>query len=444
MSARTIYFIGIGGIGMSAIARYYLQCGERVHGYDLVRTAITEQLEADGAQIHYEEDVRQIPQDVDFVVYTPAIPQQHAEMVYFREHGIAMYKRSQVLGMLAKGHPTLAVAGTHGKTTTTAMLAQLLAPYRNLMAFIGGIAKNFNSNFLICKDFDTVVVEADEFDRSFLTLFPTIAIITSMDADHLDIYGDRAHLVESFQLFADQIEDGGQLIIHENIAEQIKHPRKLTYGEGADCDFRISGIQLGLNRAEFTLSFKGKRYADIELGVSGYHNVLNGAAAFAAALLSGLSEEEIRQQMRGFSGVKRRFDYRIERDDFVYIDDYAHHPEEIRAIVTAVRKIYADKELTVVFQPHLYTRTRDFATQFAEVLSMADNIILLDIYPAREEPIPGITSEYLLNLITKKEKKLLSKAELIPYLRTHKPEVLLTIGAGNIDRLVAPIEEAFR
>lgn len=443
-AARTIYFVGIGGIGMSAIARYYLQCGEKVHGYDLVRTAITEQLEKEGAEIHYDEDIARIPEHVDFVIYTPAIPAQHAEMVFFRERGVAMYKRSQVLGMLAKGHPTLAVAGTHGKTTTTAMLAQLLAPYRNLMAFIGGIAKNFNSNFLINKDFDTVVVEADEFDRSFLTLFPTIAIITSMDADHLDIYGDRAHLVESFQLFADQIEDGGQLIIHENIAEQIKHPRKLTYGEGSGCDFRISGIELGLNRAKFTASFNGVTYPDIELGVSGRHNVLNGAAAFAAALLSGLSEEQIRQQMRGFSGVRRRFDYRIERDDLVFIDDYAHHPEEIRAIVTAVRNIYASKKLTVVFQPHLYTRTRDFAPQFAEVLSMADNIILLDIYPAREEPIPGITSEFLLNLITKKEKKLLPKEELIPYLQANRPEVLLTVGAGNIDRLVEPIADAFR
>ena len=322
------------------------------------------------------------------------------------------------------------------------MITQLMAPYRKLMAFIGGIAKNFNNNFLIEKDFDTVVVEADEFDRSFLTLFPSLAIITSMDADHLDVYGDRKHLVESFQLFANQIEKDGTLLIHEKIAEQISHPHKLVYGEHEPCDFRISQVCLKANRAYFTLSYKDLTFKDIEIGVSGMHNVSNAAAACAAGILLGLSEQQIRERMRAFNGVKRRFDYQIDREDMVFIDDYAHHPEEIRAIITAVRKLYADKELTVIFQPHLYTRTRDFAPQFAEVLAIADRVILLDIYPARELPIEGITSQYLLNMVKSDNKMLLSKEDLLPYLKEHKPQVLLTIGAGNIDKLVEPIRKA--
>lgn len=436
-----IYFLGIGGIGMSAIARYYLQCGENVYGYDHVRTSITDDLQEAGAVIHFDEDLNAIPAQVDFVVYTPAIPETHAELRYFRENNFPIYKRAQILGKLSQGHPTIAIAGTHGKTTTTAMIAQLLAPYRNLMAFIGGIAKNFNSNFLINKDFDTVVVEADEFDRSFLTLFPSLAIITSMDADHLDVYGDRKHLVESFQLFANQIDNDGILLIHEKIATQISHPHKLIYGESENCDFRISHVCLKANRAFFTLSYKDLIFKDIEIGVSGMHNVLNAAAACAAGILQGISEQQIRERMAAFNGVKRRFDYQIDRNDLVFIDDYAHHPEEIRAIITAVRKLYADKELTVIFQPHLYTRTRDFAPQFAEVLAIADRVILLDIYPARELPIEGITSQYLLDMVDNDNKMLLGKEELLPYLAAHKPQVLLTIGAGNIDKLVEPIRK---
>lgn len=439
----TIYFLGIGGIGMSAIARYYLQCGEKIYGYDHVRTAITEQLEAEGAIIHYDEDLSQIPAHVDFVVYTPAIPAEHKELRYFKESGLPIYKRSEILGRLAKGHPTVAVAGTHGKTTTTAMLTQLLSRDRKLMAFIGGIAKNFNSNFLINKDFDTVVVEADEFDRSFLTLYPTLAIITSMDADHLDIYGDKAHLEESFRLFAGQIDRDGALLIHEKVANQAEHPHKYVYGVGEDCDFRITEIRMEANRAFFTLTHDKLSISQIEIGVSGMHNILNGAACCAAGILLGLSEATIRERMAAFSGVKRRFDYQIERDDLVYIDDYAHHPEEIRAIVTAVRKLYADRKLTVVFQPHLYTRTRDFAPQFAEVLSIADSVVLLDIYPARELPIPGITSQFLLEMVTQPNKALVTKEQLLPYLSEHRPEVLLTVGAGDIDKLVPRIREQF-
>ena len=434
--AQTIYFLGIGGIGMSALARFFLQRGDKVYGYDHVESVIISQLQQEGAVIHFEEDICKIPAQVDFVVYTPAIPKKHAELLYFQQNGTPIYKRSQVLGDLAKGHPTIAVAGTHGKTTTTAMLTQLLAPYRKLLAFIGGVAKNFDSNFLISNDFDTVVAEADEFDRSFLTLYPTLAIITSMDADHLDVYGDRQHLVESFQLFANQIDTSGTLLIHEVVADQISHSHKLTYGTGAECDFCIHNVRLAGNRAYFDLRYADGSYTDICIGVSGMHNVLNAGAACAVGHLLQLSESQIKERMAAFSGVKRRFDYRVERDDFVYIDDYAHHPEEIRAILTSVKQLYENKKVTVVFQPHLYTRTRDFGPQFAEVLSLADKVILLDIYPARELPIEGITSQWLLDMITAKSKVLVSKGELVPYLQAHRPEVLLTVGAGDIDRLV--------
>ncbi len=434
--SKNIYFLGIGGIGMSALARFFMQRGEQVFGYDRVESAITRQLQEEGARIHFDEDIQQIPAQVDMVVYTPAIPRNHKELIYFQEHNYPIYKRSQVLGDLAKGHPTVAVAGTHGKTTTTAMLTQLLAPYRRLLAFIGGVAKNFDSNFLIDKNFDTVVAEADEFDRSFLTLFPTIAVITSMDADHLDVYGDRKSLVESFQLFANQIDAGGTLLIHEQVADQISQARKLTYGYGDTCDFRISDVRLEANRAFFNLHYAGGVLRDVAIGVSGAHNVLNAAAACAVGVLMQLSEEQIKTRMADFNGVKRRFDYRIEREDLVYIDDYAHHPEEIRAIITAVKRLYADKELTVIFQPHLYTRTRDFGPQFAEVLGLADRVVMLDIYPARELPISGITAQWLLDMIPGDNKVLVPKDSVLEYLQTHRPQVLLTVGAGDIDRIV--------
>ena len=435
----SIYFLGIGGIGMSAIARFFLQCGKKVYGYDRTPSPLTEQLEAAGAILHFEEDITQIPDDVEYVVYTPAVPKSHKEYVYFQEHNIPIHKRSEVLGKLTDGHPTVAVAGTHGKTTTTAMLAHLLDPYHKITAFIGGIAKNFDSNIIINKDFEVAVVEADEFDRSFLTLHPSMAVITSMDADHLDVYGDRSHLIESFQLFANQVKD--TLLIHEKVAELVQHPHKLVYGVGEACDFRIGEVTMEARAARFTLTEKDGKTHRFTIGVSGMHNVTNAAAACAIGLLTGLSDEQIQPQMETFSGVKRRFDYQICRDDLVFIDDYAHHPEEIRAIVTAVKRLYADKELTVVFQPHLYTRTRDFGPQFAEVLSLADHVVLLDIYPARELPIEGITSQWLLDQISSKNKVLVSKQMLVPYLCENRPQVLLTVGAGDIDRLVPEIKK---
>lgn len=434
----SVYFLGIGGIGMSAIARYFLQCGKKVYGYDRTPSPLTDQLRQAGAVLHFEEDITAIPHDVEYVVYTPAVPKSHLEYIYFQEHNIPIHKRSEVLGKLTDGHFTIAVAGTHGKTTTTSMLAHLLDPYRSITAFIGGIAKNFDSNIVINKDFDTAIVEADEFDRSFLTLHPSIAVITSMDADHLDIYGDRSHLIESFQLFANQVKE--TLLVHEKVAGLVSHPHKLTYGTGTECDFQIGDVSMTPRTARFTLTDRNGTPHHFTIGVSGQHNVTNAAAACAIGLLLGLTDEQIQRQMESFSGVKRRFDYQICRDDLVFIDDYAHHPEEIRAIVTAVKKLYADKELTVVFQPHLYTRTRDFGPQFAEVLSLADRVILLDIYPARELPIEGITSQWLLDQIVAKEKFLVSKEQLLPYLKKNPPQVLLTVGAGDIDRLVPVIK----
>jgi UDP-N-acetylmuramate--alanine ligase len=470
---NTIYFLGIGGIGMSALARFFLLQGKQVYGYDLTPSEITSQLTAAGAHIHFDEDVTQIPAPIDVVVYTPAIPVEHKEYQYFVNHKTPLLKRSEILGMICEKHPTIAVAGTHGKTTTTAMVTQIMREQgervkgrkgekekrrkgegEKVLAFIGGISKNLSSNFVCEPDFDTVVVEADEYDRSFLTLHPQVAVITSMDADHLDIYGSRERLVESFQLFANQIQPNGALIIYDEIAHQIEHPHKITYGFSDNADYHISNIKYEPTTTKFMLTIHHlpliTNHLSLIINIPGKHNVLNAVAALAASLEFSLwknESEEISQILKtfqdnlaSFSGVKRRFDIRIQRDDFVYIDDYAHHPEEIKAFLDAVKKSYPTKKLTGVFQPHLYTRTRDFAHEFATALEALDEIILLDIYPAREQPIEGITSDYLLSLIKNRNKKLLKKEKLLSYLQKNKPEVLLTMGAGDIDKMVKVLE----
>jgi len=487
---NTVYFLGIGGIGMSAVARFFLLRGKQVYGYDLTPSEITAQLIAEGAHIHFEEDVTQIPAQTDIVVYTPAIPKEHKEYQHFITHKTPLLKRSEILGIICSDYPTIAVAGTHGKTTTTAMITQMLGHhiplqfiegvpegrgslYENkILSFIGGIAKNFNSNFVCEADFDTVVVEADEFDRSFLTLHPQVAIITSIDADHLDVYESHEHLKTSFQLFANQIQSNGSLIIYDEIAEQITHPRKITYGFSEKANYRISNIQYFAGKTVFDLGvnclyklprpsgtpskFEGDIGSTafcfllsafcITLNVPGKHNALNVVAALAASLeFSSWKNEKTDityfiTRLADFTGVKRRFDVRIQRDDFVYIDDYAHHPEEIKAFLDAVKKSYPEKKITGIFQPHLYSRTRDFAQEFANALEVLDEIILLDIYPAREKPMEGITSSYLLSLIKNKNKKLLKKEELVPDLQKNKPEILLTMGAGDIDKLVDELE----
>lgn len=443
MTNKRIYFLGIGGIGMSALAQYFLAEGDSIYGYDLTPSPITDMLTAKGAVIHFDDNCAHIPENVDFVVYTPAVPRTNAEFQYFIQKGTPMYKRAQVLGHITEKMPSIAVAGTHGKTTTTSMVAHLLAPETPIVGFIGGIAKNFGDNFVLAQHPQIAVAEADEYDRSFLTLHPSVAVITSMDADHLDIYGTREQLIDAFRQFASQART---VVVEESIEYLITHPHKIVYGMGDRADYRVGNLRTAPNNITFDLHTPAGEISNLTLHANGRYNVLNATAAIAAVTEETqagihLSREHIMEKIRTFAGVKRRFDYILDREDLVYIDDYAHHPEEMRSFITAVRNAYPGKRICGVFQPHLYSRTRDFAPQFAKVLALLDDIILLPIYPARETPLPGITSEWLLSLIGHPSKRVLAKEELLPYLRAHRPDVLLTIGAGDIDRLVKPLGE---
>lgn len=447
MKNNRLYFLGIGGIGMSAIAQYYLSENYEVYGYDLTPSPITDMLTQKGAIIHFDDNCEKIPDGIDFVVYTPAVPKTNLEFQHFVQCGTPMFKRSQVLGQLTEEMPSIAVAGTHGKTTTTSMVSHLLAPEVSIAGFIGGIAKNFNDNLVLGNHPIMAVAEADEFDRSFLTLHPSVAIITSMDADHLDIYGTVENLIAAFQQYALQ---SNTLVIEESIAERISHPHKLVYGTHESADYYAHNITLAPNRATFDLRTPEGIWQGLQLHANGLYNVLNATAAVAAlfeaakqipALTSAIQQAQIAEKLNTFAGVKRRFEYIVDRENCIFIDDYAHHPEEMRSFITTVKKIYPNKRISGIFQPHLYSRTRDFAPQFAEILSLLDETILLPIYPAREQPIPGITSEYLLSLVSNDNKKVLQKSELAPYLQAHKPEIILTIGAGDIDRLVPKIRE---
>ena len=421
---------------MSALAQYFMQRGDTVCGYDLTPSAVTDMLIRKGAVIHFEGDISKIPEKVDFVVVTPAVPKDFVEYQYFANKDVPMYKRSQVLGHITDELRTLAVAGTHGKTTTTSMISHLLYPEQPLAAFIGGISKNLNDNYICSQNPDTAVVEADEFDRSFLTLHPEVAVITSMDADHLDIYRDVEDLRGAFRQFAAQTSR--TVLVHEAVAQYITQPNKKTYGTGENCDYRAYHIEYRQEVSLFDLHTPSGELTGLRLPAHGIYNIWNATAAIAVVLeaFPNMPVEQIRQKISTFAGVKRRFDYIVRRDDFVYIDDYAHHPNEMRSFITAVRDIYPGKRICGVFQPHLYTRTRDFADEFAEVLDLLDIPILLPIYPAREKPIEGITSEFLLQKMHNPNKLLLQKTALLPYLIDHKPDVLLTIGAGDIDRLV--------
>lgn len=421
---------------MSALAQYFLQRGDTVCGYDLTPSAVTEMLQRKGADVHFEGDVAKIPSELDFVVVTPAVPKDFVEYQYFIDKGVPMYKRSQVLGHITDELRTLAVAGTHGKTTTTSMIAHLLYPEQPLAAFIGGISKNLNDNYVCSPNPNTAVVEADEFDRSFLTLHPEVSVITSMDADHLDIYRDVEDLRGAFRQFASQTIRA--VIVEEAVAQFINHPGKRVYGTSAQCDYYAYNIDYQQEISTFSLHTPNGEIEDLALPAHGIYNVLNSTAAIAAVLeaFPDMPIDHIRQKISAFAGVKRRFDYIVRREDFVYIDDYAHHPNEMRSFITAVREIYPGKVICGVFQPHLYTRTRDFADDFAAALDLLDRVILLPIYPAREKPIEGITSEFLLRKMTISDKRVLQKTELLPYLQAHRPDVLLTIGAGDIDRLI--------
>lgn len=434
-----IYFIGIGGIGMSAIARYYNAKGYKVSGYDKTPSPLTHALESEGIEVHYEDNVDFIPKNVSetLVVYTPAIPADMGELVYVLENGYRVIKRSKMLGEIAEGQRCMAVAGTHGKTTTSTLTSHLFMDSgEGCSAFLGGISKNYGTNLLISSN-DVIVAEADEFDRSFLQLYPEIAVITSMDADHLDIYGDAAHVTEAFKAFASQVS-GTVIVKHGlDITEKDTKAAILTYSFGdAEADFYAEPLADG----HFNLHYPAGVIEDCVVGIPGWVNVENATAAAAIALTYGIAPEKVRKALASFSGVKRRFDIQVKKPGCVYIDDYAHHPQEITAALSSIRKAYPSERLTAVFQPHLYTRTRDFAPEFAKALSLADKVILLDIYPARELPIPGVTSEIIFEDITA-EKVLLRRNELMEYLKQEPVEVLATLGAGDIDRFVGEIAE---
>lgn len=448
MAYSNIYFIGIGGIGMSAIARYYNTKGFKVSGYDKTPSELTHALEAEGMEIHYEDNTDFVPKNVEetLVVYTPAIPHDMGELVYVQQNGYRVVKRSRMLGEISEGQRCLAVAGTHGKTTTSTLLAHIFQHSgEGCSAFLGGISKNYDTNLLVSEN-DVIVAEADEFDRSFLQLHPEIAVITSMDADHLDIYGDSAHINEAFKAFASQVSGTVITKYGLDINASDTQAKVLRYSyDDPRADFHASEIIVDeCGYFTFTLNTPDGKIEGCKVGIPGWINVENGIAAAAIALTYGIEPEKIKAALEAFLGVRRRFDIHLNTPECSYIDDYAHHPKEIAAAISSMRNIFPGRKLTAVFQPHLYTRTRDFANEFAESLSMVDKLILLDIYPAREEPIPGVTSEIIFRNVTAPQKVLITKEELMDYLAGEQIELLVTFGAGNIDRYISPITQMLK
>ena len=440
-----IYFIGIGGIGMSAIARYYHQKGLKVTGYDKTPSELTLALENEGIEVHYEDNTDYIPKDVEktLVVYTPAIPKDMGELVYVQEKGYRVIKRSRTLGEIAQGQRCLAVAGTHGKTTTSTLLAHIFQDSgEGCSAFLGGISKNHNTNLLVSEN-NTIVAEADEFDRSFLQLFPETAVITSVDADHLDIYSDISNMHEAFKAFAAQVSGTVITKLGLPITKEDTKADILRYSyDSAEADFYAASIKVDeCGYFTFDLHWPGGVIQDCKVGIPGWINVENAVAASAIALTYGLEPEKVKAALASFQGVKRRFDIHLNTPECSYIDDYAHHPKEIAAAVSSMREMFPGRKLTAIFQPHLYTRTRDFADEFAQTLSQVDKLILLDIYPAREEPIPGVTSEIIFENVTAPEKVIMKKEELMDYLQNEPVDTLITFGAGNIDRYIKPITD---
>lgn len=445
---KSVYFVGAGGIGMSALARYFLFKGKVVAGYDRTPTPLTETLIVEGARIHYEENVDLLPEackdkESTLVIYTPAVPQEHKELAYFRDNGFEIQKRAQVLGTITRSSKALCVAGTHGKTTTSAMLAHLLHQSRvECTAFLGGISKNYGTNLLLSRKSLYTVIEADEFDRSFHRLSPYMSVITSTDPDHLDIYGTAEAYLESFEHYTTLIRPGGALIIRQGVSLQPKvQPGVRVYTYSRDeGDFHAENIRIGNGEIFIDFAAPDIRINDIRLGVPVSVNIENGVAAMAVAHLNGVTAEEIKRGMASFSGVDRRFDFKIKNDRVVFLSDYAHHPSEIRQSVLSVRELYKDKQLTAIFQPHLYTRTRDFYQAFADSLSLLDEVILTDIYPAREAPIPGVTSQLIYdNLRPGIRKSMCKKEEILNIVKDKNVEVLITLGAGDIDDYVPGI-----
>ncbi|MEI8047194.1 MAG: UDP-N-acetylmuramate--L-alanine ligase [Bacteroidota bacterium] len=441
---HTIYLLGIGGIGMSALARYFIAKGYQVHGYDRTVTALTLSLEKEGMIIHYHEDVDLIPAGTGLVIYTPAIPDTNAEFQYLLKSGVRMMKRAEVLGMLSSEYKTIACAGTHGKTTTSSLVAFLMQQSSiGCQAFLGGISRNFDNNLLISESSPFMVVEADEYDRSFLHLHPYIAIITSIDSDHLDIYGSQESMHAAFSSFTGNIVPQGSLIIKKGLELKVQNPEGssvFTYSVNAEADYYASNLRLENGLYHFDFTYPTGKIDNLVLGIPGMYNVENAVAALAAALLAGVTPDELSVGLSAFKGVSRRFDIRLNESELVYIDDYAHHPEELKACISSARAMFPGRKLTGIFQPHLFSRTRDFAEEFAKSLCMLDEIFLLPVYPARELPIPGIDSEMLLSLMDHGNKYLVNKTDFPAYLAGKHIELLLTMGAGDIDTLVEPIE----
>lgn len=450
---KAVYFIGAGGIGMSALVRYFLSKGKHVAGYDKTPSELTHKLEEEGANIHYEENVSLIPDtckdpDSTLVVYTPAIPADHKELCHFRENNFEIHKRAQVLGMITRTEKGICVAGTHGKTTTSTMAAYLIDhSHVGCNAFLGGISKNYGTNLLLSEKSEFVVIEADEFDRSFHWLTPYATVVTATDSDHLDIYGTHEAYLESFRKYTSLIRPDGFLVIKKglDLIPDVQPGVTVYTYSATDGDFHAENIRTGNGEIFFDYISPLGNIKDIQLGVPVYVNIENGVAAMALAQLCGVTGEEIKAAMPEFAGVDRRFDFKIKNDHIVFLSDYAHHPAEIRQSVSSIRTLYPERKITAIFQPHLYTRTRDFYKDFADSLSLLDEVILLDIYPAREKPIPGVTSQLIYdNLRPGIEKTMCSKEELLDVLRTRKTEVLITLGAGDIDNYVPQIYEMLK
>ncbi len=448
---HSAYFVGIGGIGMSAIARYFNALGIRVAGYDKVRSALCEALESEGMDIVYRDDADAIaswfldtPMQHALVVYTPAIPRKHPGLNFLQQGGYEVLKRAEVLGVITAGKTCVAIAGTHGKTSTSALVAHMLTQGGvPCNAFLGGIASNFNSNVVIAADSDIVVVEADEYDRSFLKLSPNVAVITSVEADHLDIYGNGASLKAAFNEFAALLPEGGKLFCRKGIEMEVI-AETYTYGIDPEADITASDVEVRDGYFTFEAADFGESLGRMTWSFPGRHNIENALAAIGIALHFGLDKAQIAEGLATFTGVKRRFETHIRRPDCVYIDDYAHHPTELKACIGSARELYPNKRLTGVFQPHLYSRTRDFGDDFARSLEDLNELLLLEIYPAREEPIPGIDGDWLLNKVQLVNKKLCSKDKLVNEVLRLAPEVLLTMGAGDIDAFIEPLKNALQ
>lgn len=449
---KAVYFIGAGGIGMSAIARYFIHRGLVVAGYDKTPSALTLQLEREGMLIHYEENIDEIPHACKqpqscLVIYTPAIPSDHKELQYFRQNGFEVEKRAQVLGTLTREHKGLCVAGTHGKTTTSTMCAHIMhQSHLDCNAFLGGISKNYGTNYILSNS-DYVVIEADEFDRSFHWLSPWMSVITATDPDHLDIYGTKEAYLESFRHYTELIQPGGNLIIHrdlemkENLQEGVNR-YDYSLHEG---DFHAENIRIANGEITFDFISPIECVKDVQLGQPVPINIENGVAAMAMAQLSGCTVEELRYGMQTYGGVERRFDFKLKNDKIVFLSDYAHHPKEIYQSAKSIRELYSDRKITAIFQPHLYTRTRDFYKDFANALSLLDEVILTEIYPAREQPIEGVTSQLIYdNLRPGIEKHMIAKSDVLQYVKDHSFDVLIVLGAGDLDNQVPQITKILK